>query len=963
MRRLVPATALFLFALAAAAAAQVPQPKLSATHPTGAKAGTTVELKVTAGVDVDFAERLVFSHPGIKGERVMLPADRFYPEPRPVENLFKVTVGADVPPGVYDLRVGGHFGMSNSRRFVVGDLPEALEKEPNNELAQAVELPLDSVVNGTCDVQAYDFYKVPAKKGQRIVVDCQAVRIDSKSLVVLALQDASGRTVDRASSTRNGDAMLDFVAESDGGYLLRVNDLTFRGGDDHFYRLTLSTGPWIDFVDPPVVKAGGETTVTVYGRNLPGGQKAEGMAIDGRPLEKLSVTIQGPADPAAGDLALDTMVRPADVGVDFLSYRLTTPKGRSNPVRLMVADQVPEGEIEPNNEPDKAQAVKLPADVVGRLEPRGDRDGYLFEAKKGDKVWIEVFSQRLGVPMDPAITVQQVGASDKGATLKDLQDVDDQPSPMPKMANNMERRYRMAPEDPGILFSAPEDGKYRVIVRDLYGGGYEDPRFMYRLVIRPARPDFRLVAFPVEAFPAENRLNPSACVIRRGGVERVRVVAVRREGFAGSIRIEAEQLPKGLSARPVVIPPESTSAELILRAEADAPGFWGSVRVVGKSEVDGKTVGRSVQSAEVMWIVADQQRDTFATKMTQGLTLAVDDRFTAPFAAKLGEDQRPVYRMCRGGVLKIPAKLVKQADYKDADKASVKLATVGLPNPQNQKLVNAKDLTLPASKPDGELEIEVTDKAPLGAFNAYVVGEVTMPFRAMSDRAKTMDGDKARVEKVAADLAGELKKAEAARQKAEQDAQAAAKEFEAAKAKGAEGLAEAEAKAKAAEAEKAKAAAAEKALKDQVAQGEELKKKFVDSTKKMADASKEKNIKVWVASLPVLIEIVEKAVTLQADAGTVGLAAGGSTEIALAVSRDCGFDGELKLELVAPQGVPLKLAQGQTIAKGQSIAQAVVAADKGAKPGKHAVTLRATYTFAGKPVTVDQAVTVEVGAP
>jgi hypothetical protein len=963
MRRILPATASLVFALAAAAAAQVPQPKLSATHPTGAKAGTTVELKVTAGVDTDFAEGLVFSHPGIKAERLLLPPDRFYPEARAVENTFKVTVGADVPPGIYDLRVAGHFGMSNSRRFVVGDLPEALEREPNSEPAQAVEFPLDSVVNGTCDAQAYDYYKLPVKKGQRVVIDCAAVRIDSKSLVVLTLQDPSGRTIDRAASTRHGDAMLDFVAEADGACLLRVNELTFRGGDDQFYRLTATTGPWIDFVDPPVVKAGGETPVTVYGRNLPGGRKAEGIAIDGRPLEMLAVTIQGPKDSSAAELPLDTMLRPADVGVDFISYRLASPRGRSNPVRLMVSDQVPAAEAEPNNDPAQAQAVKLPADLVGRLEPRGDRDGYVFEAKKGDKIWIEVFSQRLGVPMDPAITVQQVGAGEKGPSLKDLQDVDDQPSPMPKMANNMERRYRMAPEDPGILFSVPEDAKYRVIVRDLYGGGYEDPRFMYRLVIRPARPDFRMVAFPVEAFPAENRLNPGASVLRRGGVERVRVVAVRRENFTGPIRVEAEQLPKGVTAKPVTIASDSTSAELVLRAEADAPAFSGPVRIVGKAEVDGRAVSRAVHSAEVMWIVADQQKDAFATKMTQGLMLSVDDRFTAPFAAKLGDEARPVYRMCRGGVLKIPAKLVKQSDYKDAEKASVKLATLGLPNPQNQKLVNAKDLTIPAAKPEGELEIEVTDKAPLGSFNAYVAGEVTMPYRPMGERAKAMDGEKARVEKIAAELAAELKQAEAARAKAEQEAQAAAKALEAAKAKGGEGVAEVEAKAKAAEAAKAKAAEAEKSLKEQIAKGEELKKKFADSTKKMADASKEKAIKVWVASLPIAIEIVEKAVSLQADAASVGLAAGGSTEIALAVNRDCGFDGELKLDLVAPQGVPIKLHQGQTIPKGQTVAQAVLGADKGAKAGKHAVTLRATYTFNGKPVTVDQAITVEVGAP
>jgi len=971
MRRLVPATATFLFALAAAASAQVPQPKLSATHPTGAKAGTTVEVRVTGGVDTDFAEGLVFSHPGIKAEPVLLPSDRFYPKGRPAPDLFKVSVAGDVPPGIYDVRVSGHFGLSNTRRFVVGDSPESLETEPNNEAAQAGELPLNSVANGACDAQGYDFFKIAAKKDERVIVECQALRIDSKAIVVMTLLDPSGRTLQRAPSTRSSDALLDFTAQVDGVHLVRVHDLTFQGGSDYFYRLHVTTGPWIDFVDPPVVQAGKKTAAVVYGRNLPGGQKAEGVAVDGRPLEKLSVTIEGPADPAAAALPVDTDIQPSDLGADFVSYRLSTPRGKSNPVRLVVADAVPVAEAEPNNDPDKAQPVQVPADVIGRLDPEGDRDGYVFEAKKGEKLWIEVYSQRLGVPIDPAITVQQVGQAGKGASLKDLQDVDDQPSPMPRMPNNMERRYRMAPEDPGVLFAVPEDGKFRVMVRDLFGGGAGDPRFLYRLVIRPARPDFRLVAFPIEALPAQNRLNPTATILRRGGVDLVRVVAVRLEGFDGPIRLEAGPLPKGVAARPAVIAPGSTSADVVLGAATDAPGFSGEVRITGKADVGGRLLSRSARAAEVTWIVADQQRDAFATKVTQTFSLAVDDRFTAPFAVRLGDDARPVYRMVRGGSLKIPAKLVKQADYKDADKASVKFAAVGLPGTggagrnqnQNQRAVNAKELTLPASKPEGDLELEITDRAPLGPFSVYLAGEITMPYRAMSDRAKEIDDEKARVEKVAAGLAGELKQAEAARQKADQEAQAAAKEYENAKAKGAEGTGAAEEKMKAAQAAKAKAMEAEKAVKDLLAQGENLKKEFADSSKKMADKSKEKAIKVWVASLPVLIEVVERAVSLRADSDSVGVAAGGRTELALAVDRDCGFDGELKLELVAPKGVPLTLAGGGTIAKGASVAEAVIAADKAAKPGKHQATLRATFTFAGKPVTVDQAITVEVGAP
>src|SRR5436305_8076076 len=36
---------------------------------------------------------------------------------------------------------------------------------------------------------------------------------------------------------------------------------------------TLFRSPWIDFVDPPVLKPGADNAVTVYGRNLPGGDR------------------------------------------------------------------------------------------------------------------------------------------------------------------------------------------------------------------------------------------------------------------------------------------------------------------------------------------------------------------------------------------------------------------------------------------------------------------------------------------------------------------------------------------------------------------------------------------------------------------------------------------------------------------------------------------------------------------
>ena len=60
---------------------------------------------------------------------------------------------------------------------------------------------------------------------------------------------------------------------TDGDYYVRLYQFThLSGGPDHFYRLSMTTAPWIDAVIPPMVPAGQATQVTVYGRNLPGGK-------------------------------------------------------------------------------------------------------------------------------------------------------------------------------------------------------------------------------------------------------------------------------------------------------------------------------------------------------------------------------------------------------------------------------------------------------------------------------------------------------------------------------------------------------------------------------------------------------------------------------------------------------------------------------------------------------------------
>ncbi|HYF00135.1 MAG TPA: hypothetical protein VEJ18_14540, partial [Planctomycetota bacterium] len=74
--------ALLAPALLGAQQNQIPQPRLYALQPAGAKAGTTVEVRLTSGAEIDGVDRLLFSHPGIKAEPVTVGPDRLFPEAR-----------------------------------------------------------------------------------------------------------------------------------------------------------------------------------------------------------------------------------------------------------------------------------------------------------------------------------------------------------------------------------------------------------------------------------------------------------------------------------------------------------------------------------------------------------------------------------------------------------------------------------------------------------------------------------------------------------------------------------------------------------------------------------------------------------------------------------------------------------------------------------------------------------------
>src|SRR2546427_3732589 len=423
--------------------AQLPVARLFTVFPAGGKVGSQFEVTLT-GADLDEANQLHFSHTGITAKQKVTGTNTV-PEP----NKFPITIASNVAPGIYEARVVGRFGISNPRSFVVSDLPESIAPTTNSSSANAAAISLGTIINGHSEANAVGFYKFTARKGQRILIECQAREIDSRMDAALILYDAAGKDLVR---TRG---LLDFAPPADGEYHLKVYDFLFRGGGEYFYRLAVNTGPHIDFIFPPSGLAGTKGKYLLYGRNLPGGTSAKNLAVDGKPLDQLEVEIELPRDPTR-QKQFSSPQNLSDATLDAFEYRLSTPRGVSNPVLLSFATGPVVAERQPNDQPAQAQSVSPPCEYVGQFYPAGDQDWVTFEAKKGDAFWVEVFSERLGLPTDPFALIQRVSKNDKGEEqVSDVKEFSDSDSNIGGV------EFKTSSRDPAGRLEVGENGTYR----------------------------------------------------------------------------------------------------------------------------------------------------------------------------------------------------------------------------------------------------------------------------------------------------------------------------------------------------------------------------------------------------------------------------------------------------------------------------------------------------------------------
>jgi hypothetical protein len=488
-------------------------PSLTELFPPGAARGETTFVKATGSFD-HWPVRA-----WIEGQGIVI-------QPEKEKGKLAVRVSSDAAPGLRWIRLHDEEGATTLRPFVIGMLPERVEVEPNDDPKAPQPLATASVtVNGRLGKAGdVDGFAVNLTRGQTVVANLEANQhLGSPMDAVLQVVSADGFVLAQNDDDISRDPRILFEAPSTGSYIVRLfafpetpdTGIRFAGANTFIYRLTLTTGGFLDYAFPLAV-----------GRDEPGSLELVGWNIPADAQRWPTPEYDG------GDYA--TVFHPALNG---------TAEVRRVPFTATV-------ETEPND-PAWPQLIRGSVALSGRINPPGDEDCFRLSLRKDDRRVLRVESRALGRPLDPVLRVLDA----HGKVQTELDDTG--------------RRSR----DLEGSFTAPADGDYRILVRDLNGEG--GLRSAYLLSVIEPRPDFALTL-------AADRFD-----VAPGKPFKIPVAIQRKDGDSGPIEIHAEDLPPGITARTALSKPGDVSARTVtLELSAGEGARSGPFRIVGRTTRD-----------------------------------------------------------------------------------------------------------------------------------------------------------------------------------------------------------------------------------------------------------------------------------------------------------------------------------------------------------------------------------------
>ncbi|QDU30885.1 hypothetical protein ETAA8_60340 [Anatilimnocola aggregata] len=357
-----------LFTLAATIAGGA-EPSLRAISVRGLQIGGTTEL-ICDGDDFSTEPRLLLP---FAAEQIIKPGNT------DKRATISVTLGDDVQPGYYQLRMATAGGLSLPVVIGVDRLPQLVTA------ARIEQLP--AALHGSLAGSTIAETRFVGKKGDAVAVEIEAQRIGSKLRPVIHLATAAGRqlTWSWPQSTLFGDTRLEAILPEDGEYRVTWHDLEYGGGNPGFYRVKIGQWSRVDQVFPPVIKAGEAQSVE--------------LLTAGAGVVKQTA---GPTTEPIAQLAWPT------IGQQQTVFSGPRPFVRISPQRELI-EEAAKGE---QSLPDGSLGIS------GRLLQPQEEDRYSLTVTPGDKLKLEVTAQRTGSPVDIGLIVR----NSQGAVLTQAED-------------------------------------------------------------------------------------------------------------------------------------------------------------------------------------------------------------------------------------------------------------------------------------------------------------------------------------------------------------------------------------------------------------------------------------------------------------------------------------------------------------------------------------------------------------
>jgi hypothetical protein len=545
-------------------------PHVAAVQPRGAKQGTDLTLTFT-GTNLGDAREVIAYGPGVAVEKPVVVS--------PTQVTAKATVAADCRLGEHAFRLRTATGVSDLRTFWVGALPTADEAEPNNEFDKPQLVTLNTTVHGSIGGEDQDFFAVECKKGQRLAVEVEGMRLGGGLFdpYVAILDSKRFELATSDDHPRLGqDGACAIQVPADGRYVVQVRESAYGAGSQ--YRLHVGTFP----APAAVIPAGGRP-----------GEEVE-VRFVGDPLGEIKQKVKLPAE---ADPNFRLFCRTAD-GV--------CPSG----FKFRVVDLPNTNGTEANVSHPAAVAGPAPGAFNGVVDKPRASKVFKFAAKKGEAFDVQCYARRVGSPLDP---VMHVGPADGS---KSLASNDDSGGP-----------------DSQLAFTAPADGEYSVWVHDhLNKAG---PTYVFRVEVRPARPGVTLTVPKADTNNPQNQ-DRQAITVPKGN-RFAALVNVTRKDVGGPLAVGFGPLPPGVTAAADPADPGQSAVPVVFEASKDAEvgAVFGAF-----TAADPKGAAAPARTASDTALSVGNNQTVYHRHEADRVAAAVTE--AAPFKIEVAEPKAPV---------------------------------------------------------------------------------------------------------------------------------------------------------------------------------------------------------------------------------------------------------------------------------------------------------------------------------